>query len=317
MCGLGRNNQLWLLPQLFYKVRKMKEFSSYHPIVNFIYFLFVLVFSCIFMHPVCLIISLVLSFVYSIMLNGQRAVKFNLFGVLPMMVIMALLNPAFNHEGMTILAYLPSGNPLTLESIINGIAVAMVLASVVLWFSCFNVIITSDKIIYLFGRIMPSISLIFSMVIRFVPRFKAQINQVKMAQIALHGNISNDNIIIKLKRAIKIISTMITWSFESAIDTADSMKSRGYGLSGRTEYTNFKITNRDIAAISLMIIIGIYIIIGAACGVMYATYTPTIHYVVGSVYSTSVFTAYFLLLAIPIFIELWEERKWKLLKLKS
>ena len=269
------------------------------------------------MHPVCLIISLVLSFVYSIMLNGQRAVKFNLFGVLPMMVIMALLNPAFNHEGMTILAYLPSGNPLTLESIINGIAVAMVLASVVLWFSCFNVIITSDKIIYLFGRIMPSISLIFSMVIRFVPRFKAQINQVKMAQIALHGNISNDNIIIKLKRAIKIISTMITWSFESAIDTADSMKSRGYGLSGRTVYTNFKITNRDIAAIALMIIIGIYIIIGAACGVMYATYTPTIHYVVGSVYSTSVFTAYFLLLAIPIFIELWEERKWKLLKLKS
>ena len=71
----------------------MKEFASYHPIVNFMFFLFVIIFSCIFMHPVCLIISLVLSFSYSVMLNGRKAVKFNILAVLPMMVVMALFNP--------------------------------------------------------------------------------------------------------------------------------------------------------------------------------------------------------------------------------
>ena len=39
-----------------------------------------------------------------------------------MMAMAALINPAFNHEGATLLTYLPSGNPLTLESILYGLA---------------------------------------------------------------------------------------------------------------------------------------------------------------------------------------------------
>lgn len=298
------------------KVKEMKEFNSYHPIVGFVFFLFVILFSCVFMHPVCLTISLAMSFVYSLMLNGRKAVKFNLLGVLPMMVVMAGLNPAFNHEGMTILTYLPSGNPLTLESIINGIAVAMMIASVVLWFSCFNVIITSDKIIYLFGKIIPSLSLIFSMVLRFVPKFKTQLVQVKMAQNALYGNMVDENIIVKIKRAIKIMSVMITWSFESAIDTSDSMKSRGYGLSGRTVFSNFKFTKRDFAALGTIVFLVVYILTGAICGGMSASYTPVIEYGGKSAYGISIFAAYFVLMSLPVYIELWEERRWKLLKSK-
>lgn len=33
--------------------------------------------------------------------------------MLPLLVITALINPAFSHQAVTILAYLPSGNPLT------------------------------------------------------------------------------------------------------------------------------------------------------------------------------------------------------------
>jgi hypothetical protein len=33
---------------------------------------------------------------------------------------------------------------------------------------------TSDKFVYLFGEIIPALSLIFSMVLRLVPRLKAQ-----------------------------------------------------------------------------------------------------------------------------------------------
>ena len=39
---------------------------------------------------------------------------------LPVLLLAALVNPAFNHAGVTILIYLPSGNPLTLESILYG-----------------------------------------------------------------------------------------------------------------------------------------------------------------------------------------------------
>ncbi|MEM5767139.1 MAG: energy-coupling factor transporter transmembrane protein EcfT, partial [Bacillota bacterium] len=52
-------------------------FSSYHPAVNFLYFTLVLLFSMFFMHPVCLGVSLVCAFIYSIYLKGKKAIRFN------------------------------------------------------------------------------------------------------------------------------------------------------------------------------------------------------------------------------------------------
>ena len=74
------------------------------------------------MHPVSLIVSLACALAYAVYLNGRSAVRFSLRFMLPMMLIAAVTNPTFNHEGATILTYLPSGNPLTLESILYGLA---------------------------------------------------------------------------------------------------------------------------------------------------------------------------------------------------
>ena len=97
-------------------------FSSYHPVINFMYFALVLVFSMFFMPPVSLLISLAGAIAYHLYLNGRKALRFQLLFLLPMALMAAILNPAFNHEGATLLAYLPSGNPLTLESIAYGFA---------------------------------------------------------------------------------------------------------------------------------------------------------------------------------------------------
>lgn len=102
-----------------------------------------------------------------------------------MAVLAALVNPAFNHEGATILTYLPSGNPLTLESMLYGVAAAVMLASVVLWFSSYNEVMTSDKFVYLFGRVIPALSLVLSMALRFIPKFKAQMQTVSEAQACI------------------------------------------------------------------------------------------------------------------------------------
>ena len=130
-------------------------FSSYHPAVSMLYFVLVIGLSMFLNHPVCLGISLVGALVYSIYLKGKKAARFNLIYMLPLLVITALINPAFSHQGVTILAYLPSGNPLTLESILYGIYAAFLLITVIAWFSCFNAVMTSDKFVYLFGRIIP------------------------------------------------------------------------------------------------------------------------------------------------------------------
>ena len=80
-------------------------FSGYHPLVNFLYFALVLVFGMCFMHPVCLVISLGSATAYNLYLKGRKGLLFSLRFLLPMMLLAAILNPAFNHEGVTILGY--------------------------------------------------------------------------------------------------------------------------------------------------------------------------------------------------------------------
>ena len=213
------------------------------------YFALVLVFTMFFMHPVSLIISLACALSYAIYLNGKKAVRFSLMYILPMMLMAAIINPAFNHEGATILTYLPSGNPLTLESILYGLAAAVMLASVITWFSCYNAVMTSDKFVYLFGRIIPALSLVLSMTLRFVPKFKAQLHVVSEAQRCVGRDVSDGTMLQRLKNAITILSIMVTWALENAIETADSMKSRGYGLPGRTAFSIYRFDDRDKTAL--------------------------------------------------------------------
>ena len=134
-------------------MRNKDAFSGYHPVINFLYYALVLLFSMCLMHPVYLAVSLTGALAYDIHLKGRKAVRFAVMGLLPMAALAALLNPAFNHEGATILTYLPSGNPLTLESMLYGASAAVMLASVVLWFSSYNEVMTSDKFVYLLSLI--------------------------------------------------------------------------------------------------------------------------------------------------------------------
>jgi len=292
------------------------EFKTYHPVINFIYFAFVIIFSCIFMHPVCLVVSLLAAFIYSVMLKGLKQIKTNLLYILPMILLMAVLNPLFNHRGVTILLYLPSGNPLTFESVIYGGAAGAMVMSVMCHFSCYNEVMQSDKFIYLFGKIIPSLSLLISMTLRFIPRFTHRMKEVANARKCIGKDMSGGNIIKRAKNGISILSVVISWSLENAIDTSDSMKSRGYGEKGRTAFSIFVFDKRDKTALVLILALGIYIITGAVLGMMNYSYFPKISSEPFSVYRLSLFVAYFLLCFMPIIIEIWEARRWQAMKSK-
>ncbi len=291
-------------------------FSTYHPAVNFIYFTQVLLFSMFFMHPVCLGISLLCAFTYSVYLNGKKALSFNLKYMLPMLVVTALVNPAFNHEGGTILTYLPDGNPLTLESITYGIAAAMMLITVIEWFSCYNAVMTSDKFVYLFGRLIPALSLILSMVLRFVPRFKAQLKVVSDAQKCVGRDVSNGSLLQRAKHGIRILSIMVTWALENAIETADSMRSRGYGLPGRTAFSIYRLDRRDKKALFFLLLCGGYIVAGSMLDGLYWRYFPTMKGVGPELYPLSLYLAYLALGIAPVIINIKEDRKWAAIQSK-
>lgn len=291
-------------------------FSTYHPMVNFLYFTLVLLFSMFFMHPVCLGISLLCAFSYNVYIKGKKAVSFSFKYMLPLLIATALINPAFNHEGGTILTYLRDGNPLTLESITYGIAAATMFITVIFWFSCYNAVMTSDKFVYLFGRIIPALSLVLSMALRFVPRFRAQLKVVSNAQKCVGRDVSNGSLLQRAKHGIKILSIMVTWALENAIETADSMRSRGYGLPGRTAFSIYRFDSRDKRAMVFLILCGSYILLGSILGGLYFRYFPTMKGVRFNAYSASLFLCYMALCILPVIINLREDRKWEALQSK-
>ncbi len=292
----------------------MNEFNNYHPSVSLCYFTAVTIFTMLVMNPIFLSISFAASFVYSLMLGGEKFLKSFFTYILPLMLITAIVNPAFSHAGTTILCYLPSGNPLTLESIFYGIEAAFMLASVMCCFSCFNKIMTSDKLMYILGKITPSLSLIISMALRFVPRFKEQYREICASQKCLGRDISEGSIVKRAKTAISVMSVMIGQSMENAIDTADSMKSRGYGLPRRTAFSNYSLSTRDKITLTSVLTLTAYVLFGVLKGAVRFTFYPSIGMEKLTAYRISLLTAYAVLCTLPIIIEIKEAVIWKKLR---
>ena len=265
------------------------------------------------MHPFSLLVSLGGATAYNLKLNGRKGARFGLVFVLPMMALAAIANPVFNHEGATILGYLPTGNPLTLESIYYGLAAAVMIAAVITWFSCYTAVMSSDKFVYLFGRVIPALSLVLSMTLRFVPRFKKQFGVVKEAQQCVGRSITDGPLLQRMKNAVKIFSIMVTWALENAIETADSMKGRGYGLPGRTAFSIYRFDARDRAMLIWLSCCGLYILAGWASGQFQWRYYPTVRGASGALSFT--FQCIYLALCLtPTIIDMAEDRKWKQLR---
>lgn len=297
-------------PAITELIMRNDEFVKYHPLVNFFYFTAVIAFSMIFRNPVCQLVSLAVSFAYGTYLKGTEHIKFNFKYILVIGILTAVINPVFNHGGITILTYLPSGNPLTLESILFGVSSALMLISVVNWFICMNTVFTSDKFMYLFGKIIPSLSLVLSMTLRFIPRFSEQFKKIVYAQKCMGRGINNGSIYQRIKNAVNIMSILITWALETGVETADSMRSRGFGLKGRTAFTPYKLEKRDALLLAFMTVCIAFIIAAAVTGVLNFSYFPAVYYEFDGCFISAILI-YGGLCVVPLIINLWEDIKWK------
>lgn len=291
------------------------NFASFHPIVTFVYFCAVIIISMFSMSPVFLVLTFVVGFSYSIVLGGWKAVRFNLIFAVPVLLLTMIINPLSNHRGVTVLFYL-NGNAITLEAIIYGLASAAMLVSVVMWFSCFNKIMTSDKIIYLFGRVIPVIALLLSMCFRFIPLLKARFREIHDGQKCMGRRFRKREIVKKGRLLGKEISILIAWSLEAAIDTSDSMEARGYGLRGRTSFHIFKFSKRDCNMLILIVVLAAVVLSGCFLGVNNIYYYPAIVYPTSWQLILPFAVSYFILLILPIFMDIKGERKWRKLSLE-
>ena len=226
------------------------RFDSYHPVINLIYFAGAIGFTIAFHHPVFLAISYLAAFAYSVKLNGVKALIFDLC-LLPFMAAYALWYSYYTHFGVTVIGQNFTGNDMTLESLVFGVVISVTVAAVIMWMSCVFAVFSSDKVVYLFGRISPKASLFLSIMLRCVPRTKEMAGKINTAQKGM-GKGAFQGGLAGIRYVPRLVSIVITWILESFKESSDSMKSRGYSLRGRTAFSIYRFDNRDRSIVIAM-----------------------------------------------------------------
>lgn len=257
---------------------KRDSFTELHPAVTGLYFAVVLGITMCVPEPGLLAVSFVSAAVYLLRLKGRRGGRMILLGVLPAAIAAAFINAAFNHEGATILCYLPDGNPLTLESVLYGLNASVMLAAAALWFGCVTAVMTSEKIVCIFGKVLPSLGLLISMMLRFLPRFTEMLRETGEARRGL-GIADEDRKggkTAKVRDAVGNMSAVLGRALENSADTADSMRARGWGLPGRGSFYPKRFTERDRSAAAFIVFCGFSVVSGALAGGFGFRFYPTI-----------------------------------------
>ena len=286
-------------------------FEKCHPAVNFLYFTTVIAGMIIFQHPIFLLISFICAFIYSIKRNGWKVLAFNA-ALLPCVAAYALYYSSYNHFGVTVLQQNSIGNNITLESLVYGLVLGFVIAGVLIWFSCVYSVFTTDKVIYLFGKVSPRLSLFLAIILRMVPRIKKEAKKINTAQRGIGRGANQGNIFRRLRNSIRILSMLITWTIDSLTMVSESMRSRGSSLRGRKAFSIYRFDNRDRA----------YVIGNFACltvvlmAVMLKQtdilYDPRIIMTPITSMSYLFYIGYAVFCLMPLGLELWTEyRFWK------
>lgn len=291
-------------------------FEKLSPLSEFLYFFFVIINLIFTYNPILTFICFVSSFLLSVQTTSfKNTVKITAL-ISVVIILGAIINPLFNHEGATVLTYFRNGNPLTLESIIFGICSGFLTGALLLSFSCFTKIFTSDKALYLVGNITPSVSMIFSMTLRFIPLFFKRAKDIFSARRYICPENQNASFIKKIRLLIKNLDILVTRCLEDSLTTALSMKAKGFGCTKRTFYAKYLFLKRDIAFSAFITLIGCLCAFFHFADTASTVFFPIFSIKLSGAYNITAYLCYSFLCFSPIILNTKEEVKWHFLKSK-
>lgn len=222
-------------------------------------------------------------------------------------LMLACLNPLINHDGVTLLFFFNNG-PVTLESVLYGALTGFVIASVMIWFGGFSLLMTSDKWLVVLSVLSAKFALVVSMSLRFVPAFMKKLSSVRRTQLAL-GLYSDENVIDRVRGEMKVFSILTTWALEHGVVTADSMEARGYGCSARTYFTDRRFSAKDAAFLTVNAFFAVFVFYAVFSGRFTTSFFPFISFAPSSLFKTLGLFSYAVICHLPLMLYAAEEIK--------
>lgn len=287
-----------------------RGFSSFHPIVLFLYYGFLIVSFMLYQHPFFQVIGVLLLLLSNSLLDNGLLLKKWLWPITMMSVLIIIFTPLFNRRGNHILFYL-FDNQIMLEAVIQGVMIALTLIGILIAFMTCNRVLTAEKILFLFSKWFSKWTLLLMLAIRFVPLLRQRLHEIGEVQEIKGLSINYGTIKERAKNGMLLVQVLLTFSLEESIQTADSMAARGYGLQKRSKYYPYRIEIRDILALAFLIVLQILLLFGWWLGDGVLTLLPVLEPIWLHGREWFYFTIWFLLISFPIFVEGKEVMKWK------
>ena len=287
------------------------RFERYHPLVSFLYYTGALSLFILMLHPIFLVAALFMVLLINFRHDRYRRMKRWWIFLFSTFLLMLFLNPLFNERGRHLLFEIHH-HRVTLEAISFGGMNALSIICVIAIFISYNIVMTPNKLLYLFSKFLPQFAILLMLTLRFIPLMRRRLEEISTIQRSKGVLLTTGTWKYRVKTGMLYIQTLLTFSLEEAIQTADSMEARGYGTRSRSSYEYFTFRKKDFFVLLFLIILYAVIILGRIRGYGYLTVYPIMESWGLSPLDFQTLIFYLLFLSFPIWIEAGGKFQWRL-----
>ncbi len=152
--------------------------------------------------------------------------------------------------------------------------------------------------------------------LRFIPLLRRRLGEIMAVQQTLGALGPEVTARQRLREATEVLSILVSWSLEASLQTAISMRARGYGTGPRTSAVVYVMDGRDYFWACLMVLTAGAVLLGSFLwGWGHLEVFPTLQ--AGAPWLSWHFLAFFLFLCLPLYLEgrelwFWRAVKWKM-----
>lgn len=287
-------------------------FENRPPLLQLLYFFAAAGCSMLCTHPLVLTISLLGGMLYHIKITSGKTFLQDTKLAVPLVGISVVVNGLVNHRGATVLFKL-LGKPVTQEALLFGLVTGLSFSAVIVWFLCYSKVFTSEKVMLLFDNKVPTLTLSLTMVLRFVPDLLQKTKEIMAAQRGLGVLVTKGTLKQRAIGGMRVLSVIISYALEGAVQVAASMKSRGYGLAGRTSYIKYTYIISDYILMGIFTVLCGGVGYTLVAGGFSAQFFPMVSVTAPTGFSVGTLVVFY---SLPFLVDVLQELKWSYLQSK-
>lgn len=282
----------------------------FHPAVGIAYFLILSCLTMLLFNPWTVAFCVLGELLHLVMLTNLRQGGRLAVTVVCLSSFFAVVNALFNAWGNTPLLYI-NDRPFTLEALARGALTGGMMSAMLLIYMIYTKYVDNGKFLYVFGRILPTFSLMLSMTLRFIPYFHRKLEEIRSVQQNLGISTETGSIRRRMRAGTAMYWGMFSRALEDSMDTHAAMRARGYGSGIKSRGKRYLFGGRDVAASVVMGLLAGTVVVYLCMGSYGFVFYPELGMpeAPGAVWPA--YGAYGALVLLPIFYLIWEELRWK------